>query len=218
QNAAINLLTFDSDAHQLWAATSMGVYRSDNQGQTWRALNNGIPSASAIYTVQVMSSSGGAQGIVFAGTDHGFFYSNDAGSHWIRSDILSKLSIYAILVDFRRSTTIYIGTSLGAFRSDDNGKSWGGIAAGLSKNQPVYALQLGANDYSQLLAATNDVYLFPGTTGGFTAVRLLPLLFVALFFFLLYFMIMRSRKRRNTLLKPERIVEHPAAQGKKEHH
>ena len=39
---AINELAFDSAQHILWAATSSGVYRSNNMGTTWDALNNGF--------------------------------------------------------------------------------------------------------------------------------------------------------------------------------
>lgn len=211
--SSINALAFDSSTHQLWAATTNGVYSTGDAGQTWQALNNGFPVHSNVVTVQPAI---GNDNHVFAGTNQSFFYSSDKGMHWTRSDVLARVGIYTILVDFRQSTTIYVGTALGAFGSNDSGKTWQGIAPGLPKNQPAYALQLGASDYSQLIAATNDIYIFPGTSGGLTLGRLIPFLFILLFFFLLYRIVIRSRRKRSTMLKPGRIIEQPPAQRKEE--
>ena len=207
--AAINGLTFDTDNHQLWAATTQGIYRFDTRATTWQALNRGLSSQIVIYTVQPASVSGGIQGLIFAGTSQGFFRSQDAGAHWMQSqESLSRITVQVIYVDFRKPTTLYIGTSIGGLRSDDSGQSWGGIAPGLPRNQPVYSLALGATDYAQLFAASNDVYLFPGTSGsGFNISKVFPLLLLGFFFYILYRLTRRNRTSRRALLKPERIIE-----------
>src|SRR5204862_529129 len=128
-------------------------YRFDTRATTWQALNRGLSSHIVIYTVQPASVSGGIQGLIFAGTSQGFFRSQDAGAHWMQSqESLSRIAVLAIYVDFRKPTTLYIGTSIVGLRSDDSGKSWGGIAPGLPRNQPVYALTLGVTDYARPLA------------------------------------------------------------------
>jgi ligand-binding sensor domain-containing protein len=204
----INSLAFDSDQHQLWAATASGVYRSDDRGTTWKALNNGLLANDAVNTVRVASMSGGVKGLVYAGTNHGFFRSEDSGLHWMPSEeSLTGTSIHAILVDFRNPSTVYIATGVGAFRSDDSGQNWGAIGPGLPRGQSVYALILGASDYSQLYAAVNDVYLYPGNSGGLSPTRLLPLIALLLMFYLLYRLTQRGRNRRRKTLKPERIIE-----------
>jgi hypothetical protein len=188
----------------------MGVYRSDDRGASWRAFNNGLPADSAVNTVQVASLSGGAQGLVFAGTDHGIYHSQDNGLHWIGGESsLFGTRIHAILIDFRSPTTIYIGTDIGALRSDDNGQDWRGIAPDLPRGKPVYALILGASNYSQLFAAADNVYLYPGNSGGFSFTHLLPILLVLVFFYMLYRLALRGSRRRRETLKPERIIEIP---------
>lgn len=207
---AVNSLTYDSIQHQLWAATDQGIYRSENRGVTWRAFNNGLPTNVIVNTVQVAGLSGGAQGLVFAGTSHGFYRSQDSGAHWMSSEeSLFGTSIHIILIDFRSATTIYIGTDIGALRSDDNGQDWGEIGAGLPRGKPVYALKLGASDYSQLYAAADDVYLYPGSSSGLSFTHLLPILLVLVFFYLLYRIALRGMNRRRQALKPERIIESP---------
>ncbi len=201
---AINELTFDNTQHYLWTATSLGVYRSHKEGATWDALSNGLPITDGVTTIQPAASAGGAAGLVYAGTPHGIFRSTDAGTHWTESgQVLQGVPIQHILLDYRstNASTLYVGTRFGAFRSDDNGQNWRGIATGFPTNTPVYVLVIGADKASQLYAAANNVYLFPGNGGSINPTRVVTLLLVLLLFVLLFVIAQRSTKRRRTFLK-----------------
>ena len=195
----INGLTYDSDRHQLWAATSAGIYRSDDKGASWRVFNTGLPAGIAVNAVQPVSVVSGAQGLVFAGTAHGFFRSQDGGQHWTTSqEALSGTSVRCILIDFRstNSSTLYVCTDIGALLSTDSGQTWRAVAPGLPKGQAVYALALGASGYSQIYAATDDVYLYPGNGGDASPTRLIPILLVIVFFYVLYRIASGSRRKQ----------------------
>ncbi len=205
---SINGLAFDSDQHQLWAATNLGIYRSGDAGITWRALNTGLPSAVVVNTVFPASISGGDQRLVFAGTNRGFFRSQDSGAHWSASPVsLSGTSVNAILIDYHQVTTVYLGIGIGVLRSDDNGQNWEGVASGLPKDQPVFALAMGANGYNQLYAANNDVYLFPGNSSTFDPSQIFPILLILAFFFALYRLSSLGRKRSRQMLESGQIIE-----------
>lgn len=196
---AVNDLAYDSDRHRLWAATSAGVYRSDDQGTSWRALSEGLPAQSAVNTILPASLSGGAQDVLYAGTTQGFYRSQDAGLHWsLGHTPLVSTSVYVLLADFRstNATSLYAGTDKGVLRSEDSGQSWNNVASGLPQGQAAYALALGANDYAQLFVAADTVYLYPGSGGGLSPSRLLPLLLVVAFF---YGLLTFSRRRRRTM-------------------
>lgn len=212
QDAVINNLTFDSDQHTLWAATSTGVYRYTPP--SWHTMNTGLPANSVVNAVAVASTSGGVKGLLYAGTNRGFFLSHDAGASWITSqEALVGTSIHAILVDFRstNATTVYAGTDIGVLRSDDSGQSWNVVASGMPRRTSVYALALGGNNYTQLYAATGDVYLFPGSSGGISLIRLLPLVIFAFLFYLLYRFTLRTRRPRRNLPPSERNISSPAS-------
>lgn len=202
---AIHGLTFDSDAHQLWAATDMGIYRSSNGGTSWQALNGGLPTGIIAYTVLPASTEGGTPGLIFAGTNKGFYLSQDNAAHWQTSQApLTRISIYSILVDYHTTTTIYIATgTVGILRSLDSGENWGGFASGLPTHQTVYAMAQGATDYDQLFVAINNIYLFPGTSSIFDPTRLLPFILILAFFYFLFRFSMRSRRPSRPAQKPE---------------
>jgi photosystem II stability/assembly factor-like uncharacterized protein len=204
----IHSLAFDSVVHQLWAATNLGIYRSNNGGALWQVFNNGLPSNIVVNTILPAASSGGDKGLVFAGTNHGFFLSHDDGTRWSQSQVsLVGTSVNAILIDYHTVTSVYAGTGIGVLRSEDNGQNWGGIASGLPSNQAVQALAIGANGYNQLYAATIGIFLFPGNSSAFDPSQIFPLLLILAFFFALYRFSTRGRRRSQSMLKPERKVE-----------
>jgi photosystem II stability/assembly factor-like uncharacterized protein len=204
----IHSLAFDSVEHQLWAATNLGIYHSVDGGTLWQVLNNGLPPNIVVNTILPAASSGGDKGLVFAGTNHGFFLSHDNGAQWSQSqESLTGTSVYAIVIDYHTVTTVYAGTGIGVLRSEDNGQNWGGIASGLPRDQAVQALAMGANGYNQLYAATNGIYLFPGNSSAFDPSQIFPLLLILAFFFALYRFSTRGRRRSPSMLKPERTVE-----------
>ena len=204
----IHSLAFDSVEQQLWAATNLGIYRSNNGDALWQVFNNGLPSNIVVNTILPAASSGGDKGLVFAGTNHGFFLSYDDGARWSQSQVsLAGTSVNAILIDYHTVTTVYAGTDIGVLRSEDNGQNWGGIASGLPRDQAVQALAIGANGYNQLYAATNGIFLFPGNSSAFDPSQLFPILLILAFFFALYRFSTRGRRRSQSLLKPERIIE-----------
>ncbi len=207
---AINALTFDSDSQQLWAATASGIYRSDDRGASWQALNTGLPASIVVYSVQPDTIvNGGTKGLIFAGTNHGFFISQDAGTHWQTSqEPLVGTNVRVVYVDFHKPSTVLIGTDVGALRSDNSGQTWGEVGPGIPRGQSVYSLAWGTSDYSQLFAAANDVYRYPGSSGGFGPNQLLELLIAAVFFYALY----RLATRRRRPSKADRTGEQAKAE------
>src|SRR5579863_5878236 len=138
---------------------------------------------------------------------------------WTASqESLARLTIYTMLIDVSQPTTIYVGTNIGAFRSNDNGQNWSGMTQGIPTNQPVYALLFGNTGGSQIYAAANDVYANTGSSSGFGIGQLLSIVLIVFFFYLLYRLTKGSRSRRREILKPERIMEASPAQKEKDDH
>jgi hypothetical protein len=110
-SVAINPTT---STQTIFAGTRNGIQRSLDNGSTFSAANNGIPSNSWVRDVEVDSN-----GIVAAATTNGLFISTDNGDMWQQAaGIVSGETISKLLFDYnplteRSGTGLYAGTSNG---------------------------------------------------------------------------------------------------------
>lgn len=204
---AVHGLTVDTRQKQIWAGTDRGLYYSETSANAWQAIAHGFPASAVVYNVQLPILSGGRAGVILAGTNQGLLISQDGGVSW--QQIFPHIMVYSLLYDFRDSRPLYLGTEMGTFRSDDRGQNWRTVAPGLPK-QPTYALALGGTTNSQLLAASDDIYLYPGKSSGVNFGQIFVFLLIVIFFYLLYRFVRRGSKRSRNALKPERIIESPS--------
>lgn len=207
----VNALSYVTDQKQLWAATSAGAYLLKDGETAWKALNQGLPPV-AVNALVPASLTGGEPDLVFAGTERGFFSSRDQGAHWSAGkDTLAGTTVTSILLDFRAADAkkLYAGTRAGVLLSSDQGQTWQSVAPGLPKGKTVNALALGGETYGQLVAAQDDLYLFPGSGSGSQGSNFLPILLFIGFFGLLYYF-SQGRRRRQLINRAAKLAETPA--------
>jgi len=77
------------DENRIYLATSKGLLRSENGGETWCILNTGINEARAIHNVAVCPKQ---PNILLVGTYKGLLRSVDRGCRWEWIDILSRIT------------------------------------------------------------------------------------------------------------------------------
>lgn len=113
--------------HQLYAATSVGVFRSSDGGVSWSLPGTAptVPFASALG----VSPQFATDRTVFACGADGLYRSSDAGGSWQR--VLVGGQMFSVSVA-RDGLTVLVATEDdGVLRSEDRGKSWTGANAGL---------------------------------------------------------------------------------------
>jgi hypothetical protein len=76
------------DINRVYVATSKGLLRSENGGETWCILNTGITKARAIHSLVIVPAQ---PDVVFVGTYKGLMRSVDRGCHWEWIDVLSRV-------------------------------------------------------------------------------------------------------------------------------
>lgn len=158
----------------LYAATAAGIYRSDNDGRSWRAINEGLPPRAFVLEIAVDPVS---PDTLYAGTlGHGIFKSTDGGKTWQAINAgVTVSNIFSIAIDPGDPDRLYasygsVDERTGAYRggvlrSLDGGASWSEANTGLPRNVFVSVLRLDPADSSVLYAgyASNDG---AGSVGG----------------------------------------------------
>jgi photosystem II stability/assembly factor-like uncharacterized protein len=133
--------------HTVYAGSfGMGVFRSDDRGQSWISVNSGLGD------LFVLSLATTEDGTIYAGTFRaGVFQSQDRGKSWQAvNEGLKRLEIKTLLIDGR---TIYAGTGDGVYRLDRGEHTWVPVTKGLDETL-VHSLAMAA-----------DRTLFAGTSG-----------------------------------------------------
>lgn len=155
-------LVFDpSNSANVYAATSLGFFRSADNGQSWSSAGNaGVP----FFALAVDPTS---PKTLYAGDEFGsgIWKSTDGGSHWATVNVSlpgtasARPPVLALAVDPAHSSTIYAGTyGFGVFVSTNGGSSWSAAANGM-RDTRVGSITVGP----QGAAATP---LYAGTLGG----------------------------------------------------
>ncbi|MGE3907815.1 MAG: WD40/YVTN/BNR-like repeat-containing protein [Chloroflexota bacterium] len=114
----------------IFAATPAGVFRSLDDGRTWRQC--GLPGALPFVTSVAPSPVFAVDRTVFAGTLIGLFRSRDGGESW--QPVLAGGAVLALAISpaFAEDRTLFMGTAEdGVVRSEDGGDRWLSANAGL---------------------------------------------------------------------------------------
>jgi hypothetical protein len=133
------------------AATALAIFRSDDQGASFRHLSSGpdVP-------VSRLAVLPGDDAIVFATTSAGLYKSVDGGRGWFRCYGGLPVSEIAGLLLHPNGTTVFAADSArgGVYRSDDRGESWFALATDGLMPDRVWGLFLDPRRGDGLLAAT----------------------------------------------------------------
>ncbi len=125
-------------SQHLFAATSMGVFETENGGDTWIKRMEGMIEVLMVVTVDVDPNQ---PQTLYAGTTGGVYKSIDGSKTWIKvnsglvpPDILKSsraLNVVKIKIDPHHPDTVYAATLKGLYKTTDGGNSWQRIAESL---------------------------------------------------------------------------------------
>ncbi len=142
----------------LYAATShYGILRSEDGGQNWARINQGLKS----YTHHQVVVHPQHPEILYAGAwGGGMSKSTDAGNSWQEINTgLGDTAVNAIALDPKDPDRVYVASESGVFRSRTGGKEWEPFNNGLARSYDESFLTL-------LLLQTDPDILYLGSTQG----------------------------------------------------
>ncbi|HEX9983602.1 MAG TPA: hypothetical protein VGF69_10080 [Thermoanaerobaculia bacterium] len=126
-----------------------GIYSSNDAGATWEKMSSSsLPEVLSL----TVSPEPDAEVRFFAGTEKGFFWSND-GKEWTQAEPSSFPMRVAKVVRFNRSR-YFAATSEGVFTSKDGGKNWYRLAESDRRTVDLAIGTVGGNQ--ALFALTSD--------------------------------------------------------------
>lgn len=161
------------------AGTTAGVFRSDDEGRTWREVNEGLTTRH----VRWLAYHPGISDLEFAGTEPaGVFVSHDGAEHWqSRPEVAALRDEHRWMLPYSPEAgcvrgfafcgeRVYAAVEVGGvLRSDDGGETWG-LAAGSDGDPDLGGppAPLIYPDVHDLAVHPSDADLvFAATGGGF---------------------------------------------------
>jgi hypothetical protein len=134
-----------SSGTTVFAATNLGAFVSTSNGQSWSAINTGLPSDVNLRSIAASGTT------LYAGTQIGtVFTSTSSGQSW--TSMSTGLPASAVRSLFIGSNFLLAGTEAGIFRSTNNGQTWTATTGLPTGTQTTRLYQFGTT----LLAATNN--------------------------------------------------------------
>lgn len=101
--------------------SSVGLFRSSNQGSTWGSANANLGTAKVLTIATDPSNSATA----YAGTSHGVFKTTSSGSVWTAVNTgLPNDTVTSVAVDPLSTSTIYACMLEGLYKSVDSAATW----------------------------------------------------------------------------------------------
>ena len=111
----------------VYASTSAGIYRSEDDGDHWVASSAGLPADTAVGPIEVTRN----PMILFAAVNdlpnanYSIYKSTDGGINWApAAGVLHKRLVGTLVSDPNNEQSLIVGTNEGAFRTADGGASW----------------------------------------------------------------------------------------------
>jgi hypothetical protein len=137
---------------RIFAGTAGGMYRSDDDGRHWTAINTGLPSQECMVNALLVKGSTLFAGIFSPGL--GVYRSDDNGDTWYATGPnpgqvqAPNLQISSLA---QRGNELWACSGTTIFRSTDDGLTWQAVTAGLDLTNPPLPVR-------SLAATAEDVY------------------------------------------------------------
>lgn len=163
----------------VWATVEIGgIYRSNDRGETWRLLVDGLVSNDVHGIVVTRASDGHRR--VLASTNRGLHVSDDAGATWRFSKLDSPWQYTrAIVTRADDPSVVFLTNGNGPpgndgrlLRSRDGGETWVDVSLPASVNSTPWCVATHASDPDLIFVCTNLGQLFRTLDGGDTWTRM----------------------------------------------
>lgn len=88
------VLSFLRVKNRILAASTEGIYVSDNSGYSWKNIGSGIPYNVEVYSLLKLNNG------IYAGTDNGVYRSDDQGINWknVSQGLMDNARVFSLMI------------------------------------------------------------------------------------------------------------------------
>ena len=162
-SAIVNQVVFNPLGSEIvYAATTVGVFRSSDAGRTWTERMVGMTEINFVVALAIDRAH---PNIMYAGTTGGVYRTNNATESWekITQGMVAfdakmasmALGVNRIVIDGTNPDIIYAGTTQGLFKSTNQGDQWTKMGKAL-KDDYISGIQLDPINSQTMYLATSD--------------------------------------------------------------
>lgn len=118
--------SYQTDGVVFAGTANGGIFKSDNRGNTWIPVNNGLNENVVVIEALGISPAFESDQTVFASTkSDGIYKSIDGGNTWHYAGLEGEfIRSIAVSPTYALDQTVFLGTWKGVYRSIDGGSSW----------------------------------------------------------------------------------------------
>jgi photosystem II stability/assembly factor-like uncharacterized protein len=140
----------------LVAGTLSGVYRSQDKGQHWREISP--PGGGEIHEVESIALDPYDPEIIYAGTWHLPWKTNDGGARWnsIRQGVIDDSDVFSMIVDPSRPSVMFLSACSGIYKSENFGYEFRKVQGIPSTARRTRSLRMDPADRNTVYAGTTE--------------------------------------------------------------
>jgi photosystem II stability/assembly factor-like uncharacterized protein len=145
-----------SQANEIFAGTLDGVYRSADSGLSWTLISP--PGSHEIHEVESLAIDPGDPEIVYAGTWHLPWKTEDGGKHWhnIKNGVIEDSDVFSMIIDPDKPHTVYLSACSGIYKSENAGELFHRIQGIPSTARRTRVLMQDPTNHDVVYAGTTE--------------------------------------------------------------
>jgi photosystem II stability/assembly factor-like uncharacterized protein len=162
-------------------STAMGMFRSDDKGENWKAISavptaKGVQSLAGVKVYRIFTDPSDPDALYVGTRGQGMYFTYDRGESWQEVEQLRGKFIHGVAVDPKNKCTIYVTDENNIYKTTDCTRTWVLVYQQPIPSEKIIGLAIDYGNSQTLYAAARGGDVLVSTDGGtsWRAIKRLP--------------------------------------------